>query len=119
MAMWSGHYGLPDEPHLPHRNAIKEGFMAKESVKRILLASISLAGVALGGTTPGAAFGQATSSWVHYDSKGKLQYATDANGNRIIDYSSAGYEGGGVQLPKVAAKATVTPSGADDTAAIQ
>jgi hypothetical protein len=68
---------------------------------------------------PGAAFGQATSSWVHYDAKGKLQYATDANGNRIIDYSSAGYEAGGIKLPKVTAKATVSPSGGDDTAAIQ
>jgi hypothetical protein len=73
----------------------------------------------LAGALPEVAFGQATSSWVHYDSNGKLQHATDANGNRIIDYSSAGYEGGGVRLPKVAAKARVSPSGGDDTAAIQ
>ena len=92
--------------------------MARESVKWGLLASISVA-VVLAGAIPDAVFGQATSSWVHYDGKGKLQYATDANGNRIIDYSSAGYEAGGVKLPLVAAKATVNPTGGDDTAAIQ
>jgi hypothetical protein len=95
--------------------------MAKGSVKWTLPASISVivSGLLLSCAIPDAAFGQATSSWVHYDSKGKLQYTTDANGNRIIDYSSAGYEAGGVKLPKVAAKATVSPSGGDDTAAIQ
>src|SRR5882724_10727265 len=96
--------------------------MAKGSVKCGLLAfiSVAIAGTAvLVGAIPEAAFGQATSPWVHYDSKGKLQYLADANGNRIIDYSSAGYEGGGIKLPRVAAKATVSPSGADDTTAIQ
>jgi hypothetical protein len=68
---------------------------------------------------PGAGFGQATSSWVYYDSHGRLHYATDPAGNRIIDYSSAGYRGGGVALPRVPARVTVNPSGSDDTAAIQ
>lgn len=68
---------------------------------------------------PQVGFGQAASSWVHYDSHGRLQYATDSAGNQIIDYSSAGYHGGGVRLPRVAAQATVSPSGGDDTAAIQ
>jgi len=48
-----------------------------------------------------------------------LQYATDSVGDRIIDYSSAGYHGGGVALPTIPARATVSPSGGDDTAAIQ
>jgi hypothetical protein len=64
-------------------------------------------------------FGQTTSTWVHYDRHGRLEYATDAQGNRILDYSSAGYEGGGVTLPCVPARATVHASGGDDTAAIQ
>jgi len=68
---------------------------------------------------PATSFGQATSAWVYYDSHGRLHYATDPAGNRIIDYSWAGYEGGGVPLPKVAPRVTVQPSGADDTAAIQ
>jgi hypothetical protein len=61
----------------------------------------------------------ATSTWVFYDTNGNLQYGADANGNKIMDYSFAGYGGGGVVLPQVAAKATVTPSGGDDTTAIQ
>src|SRR4051794_4724099 len=93
--------------------------MAKGSGKWTLLVCISILVPVLGCSASGAAFGQATSSWVHYDARGKLQYAADANGNRIIDYSSAGYEAGGVKLPEVAAKATVLPSGGDDTASIQ
>ncbi len=63
-------------------------------------------------------FGQATSAWVYYD-HGRLHYATDARGDRIMDYSAAGYEGGGVSLPRVPVRVTVSPSGGDDTAAIQ
>lgn len=61
----------------------------------------------------------ATSTWVFYDANNDLQYHADANGNKIMDYSWAGYSGGGVALPQVAAKATVTPSGGDDTTVIQ
>jgi hypothetical protein len=64
-------------------------------------------------------YGQATSSWVYYGDHGRLEYATDASGNRIMDYSSAGYRGGGVPLPRVPVRITVYPSGSDDTATIQ
>ena len=56
---------------------------------------------------------------MYYDSRGKLQYRSDDAGNRIMDYSWAGYQGGGVALPKVAPRITVSPSGGDDTTAIQ
>lgn len=59
------------------------------------------------------------SRWVHNDAHGKLVYAYTAKGDRIPDFSYAGYEGGGVALPHVLAKRTVKPSGADDTEAIQ
>lgn len=59
------------------------------------------------------------SRWVHYDSHGKLVYGHTPRGDRIPDFSQAGYEGGGVALPHVAARRTVASSGADDTAAIQ
>ncbi|HEY2511103.1 MAG TPA: hypothetical protein VGI39_09615 [Polyangiaceae bacterium] len=66
----------------------------------------------------------ATSQWVHVDPNdpnGKLVYRTMPQGDRILDFSSAGYMGGGVALPTVPAGATVSPAGgtADDTAAIQ
>jgi hypothetical protein len=41
---------------------------------------------------------QGTSSWVFFGPDGRLQYQADSNGNRIIDYSYAGYAGGGVAL---------------------
>lgn len=50
---------------------------------------------------------------------GRLEYALDAEGNRIADFSHAGYRGGGVDLPQVAAVDTVGPGGGDDTSRIQ
>ena len=62
----------------------------------------------------------AESQWVHYDDTGHLVYQTWANGNRIMDFSSAGYMGGGVGIPNVAPKITLSPqSGVDQTQAIQ
>src|SRR5688500_9480960 len=61
-----------------------------------------------------------TSEWVFVGSDGKLAYKTTAKGDRIMDFSHAGYMGGGVALPDVPVKATVKPTGGeDDTAAIQ
>ena len=53
------------------------------------------------------------------DAAGKLSYKTLAGNDRILDFSHAGYAGGGVKLPGVAVQKTVTPSGGDDSAAIQ
>jgi len=65
-------------------------------------------------------FAQATSTWVFFGSDGLLHYQADQNGNRIMDYSYAGYKGGGVKLPDVPAATTpVAPTGGDDTSTIQ
>jgi hypothetical protein len=62
----------------------------------------------------------AQSEWVHAGPDGKLVYKITPRGDRIMDFSHAGYMGGGVALPKVPAKATLKPSGSgDDSAAIQ
>ncbi|MCD0494993.1 hypothetical protein LQD23_22200 [Chromobacterium violaceum] len=64
----------------------------------------------------------ARSRWVKDDGQGGLAYAPlNGNGDRIMDFSSAGYMGGGVALPTAPVKATVKPSGkaADDLANIQ
>jgi len=58
--------------------------------------------------------------WVHLGADGRLVYAQSSNGDRIPDFSYAGYRGGGVALPSVVTQARVSPSGgADDTASIQ
>jgi hypothetical protein len=60
------------------------------------------------------------SEWVRRGDDGKLAYKTTPTGDRIMDFSHAGYRGGGVALPEVAVKRTVKPSGGeDDTKIIQ
>ncbi len=59
------------------------------------------------------------SEWARANPDGKLAYQTLPTGDRIMDFSSAGYMGGGVKIPLVPVKKTVLPCGRDDTAAIQ
>src|SRR5881392_133407 len=61
----------------------------------------------------------AESEWVHFDEKKNLVYKKLETGERIMDFSFAGYGGGGVAIPNLPVKKTVAPSGADDTEAIQ
>lgn len=66
-----------------------------------------------------AAAAQGRSQWVHIGDNGRLRYGTDARGNRIMDFSHAGYGGGGVRLPDVRAVRTLSPAPGDNTARIQ
>lgn len=51
---------------------------------------------------------------------GRLEYSEDTNGNRIPDFSNAGYMGGGVEIPDVQTKLALSPhSTGDDTERIQ
>jgi len=49
----------------------------------------------------------------------ELHYATTSKGDRICDFSYAGYRGGGVALPDVPEKAKVTPMAGDCSDKIQ
>jgi hypothetical protein len=59
------------------------------------------------------------SKWVYPGPDQRLRYATDARGNRIMDFSFAGYKGGGVALPVVRVERTVAPVPGDNTTRIQ
>src|SRR5579859_437917 len=60
------------------------------------------------------------STWVYPGPDGRLVYQATPSGDRIMDFSTAGYEGGGVPLPVVPVRQTVQPSGGpDDTRSIQ
>lgn len=61
----------------------------------------------------------AQSKWVSVGNDGHLHYAATSTGDRIPDFSYAGYDGGGTALPHVTTVLKVSPSGQDDTAAIQ
>ena len=59
------------------------------------------------------------SSLVYPGKDGKLVYAADERGNRIPDFSHAGYGGGGIAIPDLPVKAEVAPAEGDDGARIQ
>jgi len=61
----------------------------------------------------------AQSHWAALNAQGTLVYGHFKTGDRIADFSFAGYRAGGVALPAVTTKLTVAPSGKDDTSAIQ
>jgi len=60
-----------------------------------------------------------TSAWVKLGEDGKLIYKQDERGNQIMDFSTAGYMGGGIALPIVPVEFTLNPSVGDQTIAIQ
>jgi hypothetical protein len=61
----------------------------------------------------------ATTSLVYPGTDGKLVYIADSLGNKIPDFSNAGYKSGGVPIPNVAIKATVWPVLGDNSDNIQ
>jgi hypothetical protein len=63
--------------------------------------------------------GWGRSEWVFPGPEGKLVYRTTDRGDRIMDFSHAGYMAGGVAIPEVPVRRRVAPSGGDDTGAIQ
>ena len=64
----------------------------------------------------------AQSQWVSFDRAGKLTYRRLSAGDRIIDFSYAGYMGGGIALPTVPVKKTVAvwmmTTGSDSSVAV-
>src|SRR3954463_12165421 len=83
------------------------------STPRFLLPAITI----LFATLTLHAADRAASEWVRRGADGKLTYKTTPAGDRIMDFSYAGYRGGGVALPDVPVKRTVKPSGGDDDTA--
>lgn len=60
------------------------------------------------------------STWVSPGNDGRLVYRSTPKGDKIMDFSHAGYMGGGVAIPDVPVLRTVKPSGGkDDTQRIQ
>lgn len=62
---------------------------------------------------------QPTTSLVYPGVDGKLVYIQDSLGNKIPDFSNAGYKGGGVSIPYVAIKETVWPLPGNNTEHVQ
>ena len=62
---------------------------------------------------------QTTSKWVYNNKENKLAYWHDSLGNSIPDFSAVGYHNGQKPFPKGKIIATLSPSGSDDTHALQ
>lgn len=56
---------------------------------------------------------------VRQGTDGRLAYTADAEGNRVIDFSHAGYSGGGVSIPDIPARIVLGPDGEQDRSRIQ
>jgi hypothetical protein len=57
--------------------------------------------------------------YVHRDDEGRLVYEIGPRGDRMPDYSHAGYLGGGIEPPLLPAQVVVSPIDGDDTGEIQ
>lgn len=82
-----------------------------------LAACLAAFSLGVGATLPVAA--KEYPSPVTLGQDGRLAYETLALGDRVPDYSHAGYRGGGVALPILPARVLVTPADGDDGARIQ
>jgi len=88
-------------------------------MKKIIQNFLSVSFFCLGVISCSIAQSSAKSQWVYPDAKGKLIYKTLETGDRIMDFSYAGYMGGGIDIPSVPVKITLSPSAGDNTGAIQ
>src|SRR5688500_13091906 len=72
------------------------------------------------GALPAGASATPESGWAERGPGVELVHTSTPGGDRIMDFSHAGYMGGGVAIPNVPVTRTVKPSGGeDDTVAIQ
>ena len=74
---------------------------------------------ALVGFLPAALMAKEYPSPVTVAQGGALVYEVSANGDRVPDFSSAGYGGGGVPIPFIASRVQLAPVDGDDGARIQ
>ncbi|MBZ4190625.1 hypothetical protein [Niabella beijingensis] len=82
-----------------------------------LLALMLLTGTAAAQKRAGGKAQQ--SQWIHINTSGQLEYKTTPRGDRIMDFSYAGYKGGGVRLPEVREVITLYPVAGDNAPNIQ
>jgi hypothetical protein len=68
---------------------------------------------------PAPAAGPAPPEYVTLDKSGRLAYKADGRGDRVPDFSHAGYGGGGVAIPDVPARVVVGPAPGDAGARVQ
>lgn len=92
----------------------------KEMASSALTSGGAGAGLLLAGLATATLAGdRAQSEWVWEGENGRLAYQHTESGDRIPDFSHAGYRGGGVAIPDVPAVLTLEPADGDDTQRLQ
>jgi hypothetical protein len=89
------------------------------SSKKLFLVSVFIVAVFYFSNSFAQAQMNSESKWVYTNAQGKLSYKTLAGGDKIMDFSYAGYMGGGVSIPSIEVKLTVSPATGDNTDIIQ
>ncbi|MFD1535988.1 hypothetical protein [Nonomuraea guangzhouensis] len=94
--------------------------MAHDLSRRgLIVAGGTLAIAAAAGAAPAGATTFWQSKLVSYDRRGRLAYAQDAEGNRIPDFSHAGYRNGERPIPHARVVKAIRPVEGDNTAHVQ
>ena len=88
-------------------------------MQRLLLISFLFIAVCSFSQNSQKAISATQSEWAHPGKDGKLVYKKTDKGDRILDFSYAGYKGGGVKIPDVPVKIKLSPSVGDNSEAIQ
>jgi hypothetical protein len=78
-----------------------------------ILASLVICTLVIGASAPQPKLA------IRYDANRGLEYSADAQGNRVPDFSYAGYMRGQVPIPNVPVRVVVSPAPGDNTARIQ
>ena len=92
-------------------------FLIKSGLCFILLGNAMV--ISNAGAQPSLQPNRPKSKWVYINPQGKLVYKATEKGDRIMDFSFAGYMGGGVAIPLVKIKFSVSPIEGDNSAVIQ
>jgi hypothetical protein len=117
-ATWTGNIlfrtkGAGDVPGSGYKN---------EDPRLVRKAGMSVREVGAAGDIGGSVRGDGAagqSEWVFLNKRGRLVYKPTEKGDRIMDFSYAGYGGGGVRIPVVETRVTVSPQVGDNTGVIQ
>src|SRR4026209_1677708 len=88
-------------------------------MKWILSRFVAMSCLGWAGISMCSAQSSVKSQWVYPDAKGKLVYKTLQTGDKIMDFSYAGYMGGGVAIPTIPVRITLSPAPGDNSEAIQ
>lgn len=98
-------------------SVLSNGASGSTQVNALLLSDVTATGYQPVNPAPPDA--PPSAQWVHFGTNGTLVYYADNLGNRLPDFSYTGYMEGGVPLPFVPVKMTISPVSGDNTANIQ